>query len=95
MKILFNKFLTGFQCAFLAAMMFFSSLAFAVPVNINKADAELIADSLSGIGMKTAEKIIQYRDENGQFKSVDDLLSINGIGEKKLSKIRADIKLKD
>ena len=68
---------------------------FAVPVNVNKADTALIADSLSGIGLKTAEKIVQYRDENGAFKQVDDLLLIKGIGDKKLNKIRSDIKLED
>lgn len=68
---------------------------FAVPVNVNKADTALIADSLPGIGIKTAEKIVQYRDENGAFKQVDDLLLIKGIGDKKLNKIRSDIKLED
>jgi len=68
---------------------------FAVPVNVNKADSALIADSLSGIGVKTAEKIVKYRDANGPFKQVDDLLLINGIGDKKLNKIRPDVKLTD
>jgi len=80
----------------LAALLTAVSFAsFAVPVNINKADAELIADSLSGIGTKTADKIIAYRDKNGAFKQVDDLLLIQGIGDKKLNKIRTDVKLKD
>ena len=68
---------------------------FAVPVNVNTADSALIADSLPGIGLKTAEKIIQYRKKNGAFKQVEDLLLIKGIGDKKLSKIRSDVKLKD
>jgi len=81
---------------FLSAALFVASFSvFAVPVNVNKADTALIADSLPGIGMKTAEKIVQYREKNGDFKQVDDLLLIKGIGDKKLNKIRTDIKLKD
>ncbi len=78
-----------------ASLLAFSVMAWAVPVNVNKADSALIADSLKGIGLKTAEKIVKYREKNGAFKKVDDLLSIRGIGEKKLEKIRKDIKLKD
>lgn len=78
-----------------AVLIVASFSVFAVPVNVNKADTALIADSLSGIGLKTAEKIVQYRDENGAFKQVDDLLLIKGIGDKKLNKIRSDIKLED
>ena len=78
-----------------AVLIVASFSVFAVPVNVNKADTALIADSLSGIGLKTAEKIVQYRDENGAFKQIDDLLLIKGIGDKKLNKIRSDIKLED
>ena len=88
MKIIISIFL-----AILLTTVSFSS--FAVPVNINNADSELIADSLAGIGVKTAEKIVVYRKKNGAFKKVDDLLLIKGIGDKKLNKIRADVKLKD
>lgn len=79
--------------AVLLTTVSFSS--FAVPVNINKADSELIADSLAGIGIKTADKIVAFRKKNGAFKQVNDLLLINGIGDKKLNKIRSEVKLKD
>ena len=80
--------------SFLSVVLLLTSMAvFALPVNVNKADAELIADSLAGIGVKTAEKIVKYREENGPFDKVEDLLNVSGIGEKKLAKIRSDIKL--
>ena len=77
------------------SLMVVSFSVFAVPVNINTADTELIADSLTGIGMKTAQKIVDYREKHGAFKSVEELLNVSGIGEKKLAKIREDIKLTD
>lgn len=56
-------------------------------VDINQADAEMLT-TLPGIGPKTAEKIAAYRQANGPFKSVDELLNIKGIGPDKLDKIR-------
>lgn len=56
-------------------------------VNINTAD-EAILSTLPGIGEKTAAAIISYRNENGNFKSIDDLEQVKGIGSKKLEKIR-------
>ncbi len=44
--------------------------------------------SIPGVGEKTAEKIIEYRDSVGGFDSVDELINVNGIGEVKLAKIR-------
>jgi len=49
---------------------------------------------LSGIGEKTAIKIVEYREANGLFKTVEELTNIKGIGEKKLAKIKEDVKLK-
>ena len=66
----------------------------AVPkVNINTADVDELT-TIKGIGMKTAESIIQYRKEMGKFESVKDLLNIKGIGLKTLEKIEPFIKLK-
>jgi competence protein ComEA len=50
-------------------------------VNINQADAETIALTLNGIGIVKAEAIVAYRDENGSFNTVDDLIMVNGVGE--------------
>jgi len=56
------------------------------PVNINTADAETLT-TLPGIGAKTAQGIIDYRTAHGSFASVQELLYIKGIGEKKLESI--------
>lgn len=67
--------------------------AFAEPVNINNADAQTIAEALKGIGLKKAEAIVKYRTENGDFKSIEDLVNVPGIGEKTVENNKADILL--
>jgi len=56
-------------------------------INVNTADAAEL-EKLPGIGPALAERIIRYREENGPFISVDDLLNVSGIGEKKLEALR-------
>lgn len=56
-------------------------------VNINTASAAEL-QTLSGIGPSMAQAIIDERTQNGAFASVDDLMRVSGIGEKKLSKIK-------
>jgi len=51
-------------------------------VDINTADAQTISNSLKGIGLKKAEDIVAYRKKHGDFKSVQDLAKVNGIGTK-------------
>lgn len=94
MKIIIRRvFVPVRNAVCVAAILCCSGLAMAIPVNVNQADAETIADALAGIGEKTAIKIVEYRKENGPFKAVEDLTNIKGIGEKKLAKIKEDVKL--
>ncbi|MEZ5436649.1 MAG: ComEA family DNA-binding protein [Pseudomonadales bacterium] len=68
--------------------------AVAATVNINTADAVTLADRLNGIGMKKAQAIISFREQNGAFKSVDDLVNVPGIGQATLEKNRSLIDIK-
>lgn len=59
-------------------------------VNINTAnEAEL--QTLTGIGESRAQAIIDYREENGRFKSIEDIKNISGIGDKMFEKIKEHI----
>jgi competence ComEA-like helix-hairpin-helix protein len=57
------------------------------PVNLNTATA-LELQQVPGIGPSTADKIMKMRKSYGQFKSVDDLRAIKGIGPKRMEKMR-------
>jgi len=50
-------------------------------VDINHADAKMLAESLTGIGLVKAEAIVAYRDSHGPFLHIEDLAAVNGIGE--------------
>lgn len=60
-------------------------------IDINTAD-EATLSTLPGIGEKTAAAITSYRKENGNFKTIDDLEQVKGIGSKKLEKLRPFLK---
>lgn len=62
----------------------------AAPININTADFDQLT-TLPGIGEATARKIIQYRNVNGPFLDIGDLIKVDGIGEKKMDKLRPHI----
>lgn len=62
-------------------------------VNINTADAKSLSRQLVGVGITRAQKIVQYRDENGPFTSVEDLRKVKGVGKSVINKNRARIVL--
>ncbi len=76
------------------AFAVFSSSIFALPVNINEASADEIADALNGVGISKAQAIVAYRKQNGPFESAVDILQVKGIGETTFEKNRADILVK-
>lgn len=59
-------------------------------VNINTADASAL-ETLSGVGSATAQAIISDREQNGPFSSIEDLMRVDGIGEKKFAKLKDSI----
>ncbi|MFT6895654.1 MAG: competence protein ComEA [Paraglaciecola sp.] len=62
-------------------------------VNINTASLEQLV-SLPGIGDKKAETIIEYREQNGKFTSVDDLANVKGIGSKMVLNLADAVEVK-
>ena len=56
-------------------------------ININTATLEEL-DKLPGVGEATANKIISHREENGQFKTIEDIKNVNGIGDKKFENMK-------
>ncbi|MFT8207524.1 helix-hairpin-helix domain-containing protein [Streptococcus agalactiae] len=61
-------------------------------INLNKADLSSL-QTISGVGAKRAQDILDYRDSQGGFKTIDDLKNVSGIGEKTLEKLRQDVTL--
>ena len=74
------------------ALMFTSAFADLHTVNVNRADAERIAEVLDGVGLKRAEAIVAYRASHGEFQMPADLVNVKGIGtdtvERNADKIR-------
>ena len=85
MKLLYSLFLT--------AILLFSSSAFAEQININTATAEQIASAMSGVGESKAKAIVEYRSSHGNFKSIESLENVDGIGEKTVEKNKDKITL--
>lgn len=64
--------------------------AFGGPLNLNTADAAAL-ETLTGVGPALAGRIVAWREANGRFESVDQLLEVSGIGAKKLDGLRASV----
>ena len=67
----------------------------AEPVNVNTATAEEISESLKGIGLSKARLIVDYREANGSFLHVDELVNVKGVGIKTIDNNRGMILLED
>lgn len=62
------------------------AVATELQVNINTATAEMIAQNLTGVGLKRAEAIVAYRDSYGPFYSAEELTAVRGIGKSTVEK---------
>lgn len=62
-------------------------------VSINQADAEALANVLNGVGLKKAEAIVRYREQNGPFSEIDQLQEVPGIGPSLVERNRDRLKL--
>ena len=59
-------------------------------VNLNTAPAEQL-ERLPGVGPSTAARIIEYRQKNGGFKKIEELMNVRGIGEKAFLKMKSQL----
>ena len=64
-----------------------ASASASAPVNLNTASVAQL-EALPGIGKATAERILEYRQKNGSFKKVEDLMNVRGVGEKSFLKLK-------
>jgi competence protein ComEA len=67
--------------------------SWAGPVNVNTADAATLARELDGIGPAKAQAIVDYRQKNGAFQSPDELLKVEGIGQRVLEMNKGNIRV--
>lgn len=79
--------------AYVFSTLLFLSIQFAHAdrLNINTADTASIATTMAGVGEKKAQAIVDYRTRNGNFKSVDELIHVKGIGSKTLENNRGKL----
>jgi competence protein ComEA len=78
------------MCLLLIALLV-SGPGLANNIDINTADAQTLATGLTGVGDTKARAIVAYRDQNGPFKSPDDLKQVKGIGDHILELNRGNI----
>jgi competence protein ComEA len=78
----------------LACMLSLSAWA-AATININTATAEEIAESMNGVGLAKAQEIVRYREANGNFAHIDELVNVKGIGIRIVDKNRDIIFVED
>ena len=61
-------------------------------VNLNTASASDL-EGLPGIGAKTAARIVEYRQKNGPFKKVEEVMNVRGVGEKNFLKLKPQLSI--
>ena len=88
----FNTISRFVAATLLAALVLTTGPAFAAAtpagkVNLNTASVSQLED-LPGIGPALAARIVEHRQKNGAFKSVEDVMAVKGIGEKNFAKIQ-------
>ena len=81
--------------ALVASLLLFAGSVIAGPVNVNSADAATLAAELDGVGASRAEAIIAYREAHGDFKSLEDLLKVKGVGKAIIEKNAENIRFED
>jgi competence protein ComEA len=77
---------------FTLCMLFFFAVSAIAGININTADVKAL-ETLPGIGAAKAQAIVDYRTAHGNFKSIDELKNVKGIGDKVLEQIRELIEM--
>jgi len=79
----------------LMALLLAPQALLAGPVNINTANAETLAAELVGIGPALAAAIVRDREENGPYKSADELKRVRGVGDSIIANNRENIRIED
>ena len=64
--------------------------AMVTTININTASMKEL-DALPGIGARTAALIVEYREKNGPFKKIEELMNVRGVGEKSFLKLKSQL----
>ena len=77
---------------FTLCMLFFFTVSAFAAVNINTADVKTL-ETLPGVGASKAQAIVDYRTAHGNFKSIDDLKNVKGIGDKIIEQIKGMVEL--
>lgn len=70
-----------------------TGLAQDMKVDINTASAEQLAEALDGVGPAKSEAIVAYREENGDFEHIDELVNVRGIGLRTVDQNRERVEL--
>lgn len=61
-------------------------------INLNTTTKEQLM-TLNGFGEKIAERVIQYRNDNGKFNAIEELMNVKGIGKEKFKKVKGYIEV--